>query len=391
MMVACVWQSGPEECRLESKGNSACHQHRTSSPKLSVVVPVFNGEKHISRCLDGLFLSEYQDFEIIVVDDCSTDDTEQLIERYPVFRVRTPRSLGPAGARNMGIGYTAGKIVVFVDADVVLPPNALGIIAGEFERDPELAAMFGSYDEQPAQGDFFSQYKNLMHSFVHQNSSLRATTFWAGCGAVRKETFIQFGGFDWNRYRKPSIEDIELGYRLVRGGQQIRLNKELRVTHLKKWTLWSMVQTDIFSRAIPWTKLIFQTRNLPRDLNLTSGARLSAGLVGLLSMAWVVLLLQVAKILPALALPHTFVAELVAVTAVVAALIALNWDVYSYFARKRGWWFAARVVPFHWFYYLYGGIIFVTFGSAEMVRLGFAAIIPSTSNLRAISGSSRSR
>src|ERR1700722_15365844 len=94
-----------------------------ASPKLCVIVPVYNGRTHIARCLEGLRLSEYSSFEVIVVDDCSTDDTELIVKRYPVRCVRTPRTLGPAGARNMGIGYAEASIVVFVDADVVLPSN----------------------------------------------------------------------------------------------------------------------------------------------------------------------------------------------------------------------------------------------------------------------------
>lgn len=348
---------------------------RVYPAKLTVIVPVYNGEMHIARCLEGLRVSEYSSFEVIVVDDCSTDDTELIVERYPVRCVRTPRTLGPAGARNMGIGYAEASIVVFVDADVVLPSNALGIIAKEFDRDPQMAAMFGSYDEEPASDDFCSQYKNLMHSYVHRKSKERATTFWAGCGAVRKEIFVRVGGFDFIRYRRPSIEDIELGHRLVRSGHHIQLNKQLQVKHLKKWTLWNMIQTDIFCRAIPWTKLILETRDLPRDLNLTSEARLSSGLVGVLSVGWLILFLQTAGILPTLTVPHSFLAELTLVASIVAALVALNWDVYSYFAKKRGWWFAARVVPLHWLYYLYSGGVFVVYGSAQMLRLLVLAML----------------
>jgi glycosyltransferase involved in cell wall biosynthesis len=361
------------------------------SPRLTVIVPVYNGEMHIARCLEGLRLSEYSSFEVIVVDDCSSDDTEVIVERFPVRRVRTPRTLGPAGARNMGIGYAEASIVVFVDADVVLPSNALGIIAREFDRDPRLAALFGSYDEEPGSDGFCSQYKNLMHSYVHQKSNVRATTFWAGCGAVRKEIFIRVGGFDFRRYPKPSIEDIELGYRLVRRGQHIQLNKQLQVKHLKKWTLRNMIQTDILCRAIPWTKLILETRKLPRDLNLTSGARLSTGLVGVLSMGWVILFLQTAGVLPTLTVPHTLLAELTVVASIVAALVALNWDVYSYFAKKRGWWFAARVVPLHWLYYLYSGGVFVVYGSAQMLRLLILRMFPTGWGSRATLRKSRSR
>ena len=345
-------------------------------PSLSVIVPVYNGAACLPRCLEGLRLSEYRNFEIIVVDDRSTDSTPEIIRRSGVRSLRTPRPLGPAGARNMGIGLAQGSIVVFVDADVVLPPNALGLIAQEFARDAQLAAVFGSYDEEPSSADFLSQYKNLTHCYVHQNSSEQATTFWAGCGAVRKSIFVECGGFDATRYRRPSIEDIELGYRLVRDGHKIRLLKRLRVKHLKKWTLPGLLETDIFHRAVPWTRLILESRRLPRDLNLTSGARVSAGLVGLLSLGWVILFLQAANVLPTISFPSPGLAEIAVVAALGGALVALNWDMYAFFGKQRGWWFAARVVPMHWFYYLYSGIAFALCGVAHAAHLLVASITP---------------
>jgi glycosyltransferase involved in cell wall biosynthesis len=360
-------------------------------PKLSVIVPVYNGGLQLSRCLEGLRLSEYSDFELIVVDDYSTDNTQEILQRNGVYSTRTPRTLGPAGARNWGTGFAQARILVFVDADVVLPPNALGLIAQEFEHDSQLAAVFGSYDEEPAWENFLSQYKNLMHCYVHQNSNEFATTFWAGCGAVRKVVFLDFGGFDSARYRKPSIEDIELGYRLAQDGQKIRLIKQLQVKHLKKWTLRSLVRTDILSRAVPWTRLILETRRLPRDLNLTSGARVSTGLVGLLSLGWVILFLQAANLIPTISLPRTLIEELAVVALLAGVLVALNWHMYSFFAKRRGWWFAARVVPVHWFYYLYSGVVFVTCGTAQMVRLLIAALLPASWSSRAGSGRIRTR
>lgn len=338
-------------------------------PVLSVIVPVYNGGLQLARCLEGLRLSEYSNFEVIVVDDCSTDNTQQIIEAFGARLVRTPRTMGPAGARDWATGFAEAPILVFVDADVVLPPNVLGLIAEEFARDGQLAAIFGSYDEEPVWNSFLSQYKNLMHGFVHQKSSEQATTFWAGCGAVRKKLFVEFGGFDARRYHKPSIEDIEFGYRLASGGQKIRLDKRIRVKHLKRWTVGSLLKADILCRAIPWTRLIFETHHLPRDLNLTFGARISSTLVGLLSLAPVILFLQAANILPTTIIPHTFIAELGLATGLAVALVALNWDLYAYFANRRGRWFAARVVPVHWLYYFYSGIVFVTYGSAHVTRL----------------------
>src|SRR5215469_16052041 len=130
---------------------------------ISVIVPVHNGLQVIGRCLEALRLSTYQNFEVLVVDDCSTDETPQIVKNCGARCLTTPRQIGPAGARNLGAKHSAGEILAFVDADVVLPPEGLGIVAEVFAQDPSLAALFGSYDDEPECGTFISQYKNLMH------------------------------------------------------------------------------------------------------------------------------------------------------------------------------------------------------------------------------------
>jgi glycosyltransferase involved in cell wall biosynthesis len=341
---------------------------KTAAPSLSVVVPVHNGGLQLSRCLEALRASEYESFEVIVVDDCSTDNTQRIIERYHARYLRTPWKMGPAGARNLGAQHAAGEILVFVDADVVVPPGSLGLIAADFESDPELAAVFGSYDEAPAWRDFLSQYKNLMHHYVHQVSSERAVTFWAGCGAIRKEVFEEFGGFDAAKYPHPSIEDIELGYRLAFAERKIRLNKQLQVKHLKRWTVRGLLRADILYRAVPWARLIIETRNLPRDLNLTYASRVSAGLTGLLFLGILVLPLAAGGYIRGIR-PWALCAAMVTFLGI---LIVLNWHVYAFFRRKRGWRFTVGAVLAHWFYYLSSGFVFFILGLSHLVRSPFA-------------------
>ncbi|MGC2112582.1 MAG: glycosyltransferase family A protein [Candidatus Korobacteraceae bacterium] len=332
--------------------------------RLSVIVPARNAHLHLSRCLDALSRSDYLNCEVIVVDDCSTDITPQIAARYGARCLHTPQTLGPAGARNLGARSAAGEILVFVDADVVVPPDALSRIADDFARDPELAAVFGSYDDQPAWTTFISQYKNLMHHYVHQMASESATTFWAGCGAMRKSVFEEFHGFDAETYTTPSIEDIALGLELVQQGRTIRLDKKIEVKHLKRWTARNLLRADILYRAIPWTRLILTSRQLPRDLNLTYASRASSLLVGLLSVGLVLLPFSISGLLPRRPAPL-----LAAIALIAVALVLLNLDVYRFFLRKRGWWFAARAVVAHWVYYLYSGITFFACLAAHVLTL----------------------
>jgi len=102
----------------------------------------------------------------------------------------------------------------FVDADVVIA-QARSSVSGASSPDiPSRRAVFGSYDARPSDGSMVSRYRNLLHHFVHQRGNPEASTFWAGCGAIRRSVFHEVGGFDAGRFRRASIEDIELGYRL---------------------------------------------------------------------------------------------------------------------------------------------------------------------------------
>jgi glycosyltransferase involved in cell wall biosynthesis len=334
------------------------------APRMSVIVPVHNGKLQLPRCLEALRASEFSDFEVIVVDDCSTDNTPQIVERSGARYLRTPRKLGPGGGRNLGVNEARGEIVAFVDADVVIAPNTLGQIAADFDADAELVAVFGSYDEAPAWSDFLSQYKNLMHHYVHQMASERASTFWAGCGAIRKEVFLQFGGFDTERYPNPSIEDIDLGFRLWQAGRKILLDKKIQVKHLKKWTVRGLLRADITYRAIPWTRLILETRTLPTDLNLTFSSRVSAVLVGLLVLGLLVLPVAALGRLPGVSATLL----LAVLAAIVVLLVALNWRVYAWFAARRGWLFTCGAAIAHWAYYFYSGAVFVLCTIAHKLR-----------------------
>jgi len=320
---------------------------------------VHNGRLQLPRSLDALRLSTFTDFEVICVDDCSTDNTREIIEKSGARYLRTARNMGPGGARNLGVQHAHGEIVLFVDSDVVVQPETLGQIAEAFRTMPDVACLFGSYDDTPAWPDFLSQYKNLMHHYVHQISREQATTFWAGCGALRKSVFEEFGGFDTEKYPNPSIEDIELGYRLSMAGRRISLDKRIQVKHLKKWTVRGLWKADIHYRAIPWSRLILETKNLPKDLNLTNAARWSAGLVGLLFAGLLFLPFSAALDLNQLS-PWLGVRPVAAALGLLAALLlVLNWRAYQWFANKRGLTFAVGVVLLHWAYYFYSGWVFV--------------------------------
>ncbi|MGB7159509.1 MAG: glycosyltransferase [Tepidisphaeraceae bacterium] len=308
---------------------------------MCIVIPVRNGGDDLRECLRAVRRLDPRPAGVTVVNDNSTDGSGDVARGAgaTVFRVDGPG--GPSVARNVGARSTFCEVVLFVDADVAVHPDVVGRVQDEFARDPSLAALIGSYDDAPPKPNFLSQYRNLLHHYVHQRGGEEAFTFWGACGAIRRDVFEQLGGFDetWT-----CIEDIELGYRLRAAGHRIKLVKALQVKHLKRWTLTSLLRTDIFVRALPWSRLIIAHKHMANDLNIDVASRLSVmcvfGLIGSLFFAilWP---------------PVLVVAGLCLV-----GLLVLNAHLYVFLARKRGLFFALRAMPWHWLYYLYSGAAF---------------------------------
>ncbi len=232
-------------------------------PTLAVVVPATDDSPTLDRCLAAIAAAADPPTEVVVVT--------------------APPGSGPAEARNAGVASTGAEVVVFVDSDVVVQKDVFTRIRDAFVADAGLVAVFGSYDDVVATSELVTGFRNLLHHVVHQRSGGDVWTFWAGLGAVRRGVFEEVGGFDAERYPRPSIEDIELGARLAEKGR-ILLDPDLRGTHLKRWTLSSMVRTDFSSRGVPWVTLLVEQRRLPATLNL--GARERASAVAAVAVAY---------------------------------------------------------------------------------------------------------
>lgn len=315
-----------------------------SAPELSVIVPSYNGGAHLQKCLEALLASDFQDREIIIVDDNSTDGSAERCLKSGVEVIRLASRRGPAEARNCGANRARGQVFLFVDADIVVRRDTLSRVAAFFRERKTVNALFGSYDDEPEAQNFASQYKNLFHHFVHQRSSEKAATFWAGCGAIRREVFAEVGGFDEKRYVRPSVEDIELGYRLRRKDCTIILDKDLQVKHLKRWTLPSLWRTDIFDRAVPWSQLLIEEGRMINDLNLLVSDRICTAL------CWLAAALFIFSYFYMTLMAGTFLA--------LTIVFLLNLRCCRFFIRQRGLWFCLKAFAMLVLYYLYSGAVF---------------------------------
>jgi len=245
---------------------------------LTLVMPTISWEEPFCTCIHASLAALGPQDEALVVFDGEPPPMPEWLQQSPVKLLSTGQQSGPAAARNLAAREARGDILLFVDADVQIHPDAIERIRTRFAADPELAAVFGSYDDTPAAPGLVSRFRNLLHHHTHSSHPGPACTFWAGCGAVRRDPFLALGGFDAKAYRQPCIEDIEFGLRLYDAGGRILLDPAIQGTHHKRWTLGLMLRTDIRQRAIPWSRLLLSRRRLPATLNLSRSARLSAGL-----------------------------------------------------------------------------------------------------------------
>jgi glycosyltransferase involved in cell wall biosynthesis len=311
-----------------------------SASRISVIMPVFNGERFLPLSLSPLIamVKRAEILEVIVVDDGSYDRSATIAAQSGATVVHTGGRKGAAAARNTGVTHANGDILWFVDADVVVHEDAARIVKANC-CDGDMTAIFGSYDDCPLERNFLSQYKNLVHHYYHQRASGRVSTFWAGCGAVYKNAFLSVGGFDSETYRLPGIEDIELGYRLGAAGYRIRLVPELQGQHMKVWHFANLLQTDIFQRAIPWSRLILRGTAITKDLNIGVSERWRAALAGSIAVGLLAAVVQTVPWWLPLAL------------LLVALLV--NWRLFRFLRHRNGYLFALGGIFFHQIYYIY--------------------------------------
>lgn len=316
-----------------------------SEKLLSVIVPAHNASAQLARALAELCASDLprDQWELIVVDDGSTDDTAAMAEGFADTVLSTGAiARGPAYARNRGVDVATAPLIAFVDADVVVHRDALSLMLRAMSERDGVVAAFGSYDDAPDASGKVSQYRNLLHHYVHHRNAGDASTFWAGCGVVSARAFRDAGGFDEKSFARPQIEDIELGRRLVAAGGRVVIDPRIQGTHLKDWKFLGMLRTDLVDRAIPWVRLLLSSPPVKKASTPSLGAREITGTVSVAAAVFFAILgfywLRPYGLLLGVAL--------------LALSLWINRDLYLWFARARGWGFAVRVIPLYLIYQL---------------------------------------
>ena len=327
-------------------------------PTISLVMPTISWDETFSRCARAALAAlQPGDEALIVFDGIPSEPPAWLLENRTRL-LSTGHRQGPAAARNLAASEATGVIMVFIDADVEIHPDALDRLRAHFATDPDRTAVFGSYDDQPAAPGLVSRFRNLLHHYTHSSQPGPASSFWAGCGAIRRDDFLAVGGFDAEVYPRPSIEDIELGLRLSDRGGRIALDPAIQGKHHKRWSLRSMLVTDIRQRAIPWSQLLLQRRELPATLNINFTARFSAAASLVL---W-------SSVPAALVWPDLAVWLLLGFCCCLPLLLLLNRGFHQLLVQRTGWLNGSVGVGLHSLFLAYSSLTYVVVAALDLLR-----------------------
>ncbi len=306
----------------------------------SVIVPVLArtpaAHDDLARCLAALTACRPGPGEILVVDDGSPRPVQAsseggLSEAPPVRILRQPNA-GPARARNAGAAVATGDILVFVDADIVVPPDTFERLAQGFAAEPDAAAIWGTVTAAHPHSGVVSRYKNHTHRHFTLAQARETRHLTSMLAAVRRDAFVAVGGFD-TRLRTVSVEDVELGRSLFARGDKVLLDKALAAEHWHRFTFLSALRNDFHkARHHTRTTLGRRLRGDPsvaldgpgerRQLHYLLGVPLGVGALGAaLAGRW--------------SLSATFA----------AALVAWESDLWGTLRREEGLPFALACVP----------------------------------------------
>jgi GT2 family glycosyltransferase len=215
-------------------------------------MPVYNAAATLAECLTRLFHSTFTDFEVVVVDDSSNDQSMAIAANFPVQVVPSGGRVGPAAARNIGARAARGEILFFIDSDVMLGSDVVGRLVERFARG-DVDGVVGVQAADMRHRNLASQYKNLWMRWTYSRQKGDVPLFYTTAAAIRRDAFLRTGGFD-EGYGGPSIEDQAYGEKLAALGMRVRVQPDLEVEHVKRYTLWGLLKTD-FARAVSLTRL----------------------------------------------------------------------------------------------------------------------------------------
>ena len=299
---------------------------------ISIVIPTYNAERFITPLLESVFRNKIEEMEVVIVDDCSTDDTVETARKYPVNMIQLQKNGGPARARNIGAEAAKGEIIFFLDSDVIVLDGAIKEVRDHFERDPSAKCVIGVCSTEPLNKGFVPAYM-AMFEYIHliETPGHKVSVFAPRCGAVRKDFFWKIGGYN-ESYKGADVEDFELARRINRV-DSIILNPQIRVRH--QFANFKQALRIYFKRTVMWVHLLFKVKKLD-NAGPTSPSNGVAAICAFFSILSLVLI------------PFSaFALYLFAFFIIVYVISNMKW--WNFMRNEKGLFFALRALLLNYF------------------------------------------
>jgi len=220
--------------------------------KASVIVPAYNAENTIGKCLESLQKQSFNNFEVIVVDDASSDSTVEVAKSFPGIKIVKQKHGGPAVGRNNGAKAAKGEILVFTDSDCILDRAWLEQMVKPFE-DQSVGGVQGRYKSR--QRSLVARFGQLEIEERHEKMARQKSIDFMGSysAAYRKDLFSKMDGFDTS-FPIASGEDTDFSFRVNEAGHKMLFNENAIVFHKHPESLLKYLKIKFF-RAFWRTKV----------------------------------------------------------------------------------------------------------------------------------------
>ena len=235
----------------------------STNRRISVLIPNYNGSSTIGKCLEEAFSSAYDNFEVIVADDCSTDNSVEIIKRFPCRLIALDKNSGASKARNAGAKEGSGEIFFFIDSDCVMQKDTLAAVNKVFDKN---AITGGTYTKIPYDDSFFSAFQSI---FINYSETKREAPDYIATHAmaIDQALFKKIGGFSEDFL--PILEDVEFSHRLRRLGIKLIMHPEILVQHIFNFTLIKSLR-NAFRKSLWWTIYSLKNKDVFKDSGTAS-------------------------------------------------------------------------------------------------------------------------
>ena len=217
---------------------------------ISVIIPNYQGGATIGKCLEAAFASKYRNFEVIVVDDCSKDNSVEVIKKFPCKLIRLESHSGAAHARNVGAAHSNGDILFFTDADCLLQENTLSLVNQAISSAGPNIVIGGTYTRIPHDKNFFSRFQSVFVNYSETKQVERPDYIATHAMAIDVRSFRKSGGFT-DKFL-PILEDVDFSHRLRQAGYRLAMDPAIQVQHIFNFSLYRSLRNAI-RKSMYWT------------------------------------------------------------------------------------------------------------------------------------------